>query len=84
MFGGIGFMLGGNMACGVNKESLIVRVGSENYEDALSMPHTSIFDFTGRPMTGCIMVTPEGYKTDEDLEKWLDLGVQFALSLPPK
>jgi len=84
MFGGIGFMLGGNMACGVNKENLIVRVGTENYEDALAKPHTSVFDFTGRPMTGWVTVAPEGYETDDDLKTWVDLGVKFSQSLPPK
>jgi TfoX/Sxy family transcriptional regulator of competence genes len=84
MFGGIGFMLRGNMACGVNKENLIARVGAEKYEDALTQPHTRPFDFTGRPMTGWVMVAPEGYKTDDDLRDWLRLGVECALSLPPK
>ena len=84
MFGGIGFMLRGNMACGVNKKDLIVRVGPENYGDALTKPHARPFDFTGRPMKGWIMVAPKGYEADEDLESWIQKGVTFALSLPPK
>lgn len=84
MFGGIGFMVNGNMACGVNKEELIVRVGPENYDQALKKPHTRVFDFTGRPMKGWVMIAPEGYESDEDLKYWVEQGVSFAQSLPEK
>ncbi len=84
MFGGVGFMLHGNMACGVNGDDLIVRVGPERYDQALMQPHARPFDFTGRPMKGWVMVGPEGYESDEDLESWVQQGVDFALSLPPK
>jgi hypothetical protein len=84
MFGGIGFMLQGNMACGVNGEDLIVRVGRERYEDALAQPHTKPFDMTGRPMKGWVMVSPEGVEADEDLWDWVQQGVEFASSLPAK
>jgi hypothetical protein len=84
MFGGVGFMLHGNMACGVNKEDLIVRVGPEKYEDTVIRPHARPFDFTGRPMKGWVMIGPEGYASEEDLEGWVAEGVEFALSLPPK
>jgi TfoX/Sxy family transcriptional regulator of competence genes len=84
MFGGIGFMLHGNMACGVNKEDLIVRVGPEQYETALAGPHVKPFDLTGRPMTGWVMVEPDGYESDEALKGWVQQGVDFALSLPSK
>ena len=84
MFGGVGFMLNGNMACGVNKEDLIVRVGLEKYENLVARPHTRPFDFTGRPMKGWVMINPAGYEADEDLAEWVDHGVGFALSLPPK
>lgn len=84
MFGGVGFMLLGNMACGVNKDDLIVRVGPEQYEEAVIRPHARPFDFTGRPMKGWVMVAPPGYEDDKDLEGWVDDGVSFALSLPPK
>lgn len=82
MFGGIGFMVNGNMACGVNKEEMIVRVGPENYDQALKKPHTRVFDFTGRPMKGWVMIAPEGYESDEDLKYWIEQGVSFAQSLP--
>ena len=84
MFGGIGFMVRGNMACGVNKDALIVRVGSEKHEEALARPHTRPFDITGRPMKGWVMVVSDGYESDESLEDWVQQGLDFALSLPTK
>ncbi len=84
MFGGVGFMLHGNMACGVHKDSLIVRVGPDSYESAMAQPYTRPFDITGRPMTGWVMVASDGYQEETDLEKWVNKGVKFALTLPPK
>ena len=84
MFGGIGFMLNGNMACGVNKDDLIVRVGPLAYDNALQQLYTREFDFTGKPMTGWVMVSPEGTVSDEDLQRWIKKGVAFAASLPKK
>lgn len=84
MFGGMGFLLYGNMACGVHKESLIVRVGPERYQSALDQPHTGVFDMTGRPMTGWIKVNAPGFDTDKALSAWVELGCEFALRLPPK
>jgi TfoX/Sxy family transcriptional regulator of competence genes len=84
MFGGIGFMVRGNMACGVYKDALIVRVGPEKHEEALARPHAKPFDITGRPMKGWVMVTSDGYESDEALEDWVQRGLDFALSLPPK
>lgn len=84
MFGGVGFMINGNMACGVNKDEMIVRVGPEKYDQALQKPHTRVFDFTGRPMKGWIMIGPQGYESDEDLKYWIEQGLSFAQSLPEK
>ena len=84
MFGGICFLLRGNMACGIINEDLIVRVGSERYEASLKLPHTRKFDITGKPMKGWVMVSSEGYETDEDLFKWIQQGLHYTLSLPPK
>ena len=84
MFGGIGFMLHGNMAVGVQGEDLIVRVGRQRYEKALAEPHARVFDMTGRPMTGWVVVTAAGYAADEDLERWVGQGVAYASSLPAK
>jgi len=84
MFGGIGFLVGGNMACGVHGEDLIVRVGPDEYENALKERHTKEFDLTGRPMKGWIVVKPEGYESSKDLSLWVEQGVRFAQSLPEK
>lgn len=84
MFGGVGYILNGNMACGVHKDYLIVRVGPAQYEDALNQPHTREFDMTGRPMKGWIMVAAEGCASEDDLEKWIQKGAIFAQTLPPK
>ena len=84
MFGGIGFLLHGNMACGVHKDYLIVRVGPDNYQQALSLPNTRPFDMTGKPMSGWIMVEPKGFKTDVQLKTWIGTGIDFARSLPIK
>ena len=84
MFGGIGFMAQGNMVCGVLNDSLIVRVGPESYPEALAQPHAKEFDFTGRPMTGWVMVGVQGYEADASMENWINLGITYALSLPAK
>jgi hypothetical protein len=84
MFGGVGFMLQGNMACGVQGEDLIVRVGPERYAEALIEPHVGEFDFTGRPMRGWVVVAPDGYESNDDLNGWVRRGADFARSLPPK
>ena len=84
MFGGIGFLLRGNMACGVNKENLIIRVGPDYYQEALSKPNIKVFDMTGKAMTGWVVVTDTGYQKDADFQGWVDRGVAFALTLPEK
>lgn len=84
MFGGLAFMLAGNMACGVLGDELIVRVGPQADERAQAEPHTRPFDFTGRPMKGFVVVSPQGTASDEALATWVELGADFAASLPPK
>jgi TfoX/Sxy family transcriptional regulator of competence genes len=84
MFGGIGFLLNRNMACGVHKDYLIVRVGPQKHAAALVRPHTRPFDMTGHPMAGWIMVEPPGCATESALKDWLEQGLAFAQSLPAK
>ncbi len=84
MFGGIGFLLDGNMACGVIGDDLIVRVGKENYESALAEDHSRPFDFTGRPMTGWVKVLPQGLESRQELKNWVSKGLATSRSLPPK
>ena len=84
MFGGLSFLVNGNMACGVIDDKLVVRVGPTVYEDCLARPHATKMDFTGRPMKGWVYVLAPGHKTDEDLKSWVKKGVAFARSLPAK
>jgi TfoX/Sxy family transcriptional regulator of competence genes len=84
MFGGITFMLAGNMACGVIGDELIVRLGAEEAERALSEDGVREFDFTGRPMRNWVVVEPSRLESDDELAEWVDSGAAFAGSLPPK
>jgi len=84
MFGGIAFMVSGNMCCGVVKDTLMLRVGAENYESLLSLPHAREMDFTGKYMKGMIYVDPEGLETEEELKTWVERALEFVLSLPAK
>ncbi len=84
MFGGLSFMLRGNMCCGVTGEDLVVRVGPDQHEQLLAKPHARPMDFTGRAMKGFVFVGPGGYRNDEALARWVQRGVEFALSLPAK
>jgi TfoX/Sxy family transcriptional regulator of competence genes len=85
MFGGLGFLIHGNMACGVNGGELIVRLSPEATEAALAEPGTRIFDLSGgRPMKGWVLVGPAGYRLDKDLRRWVELGAEYARSLPAK
>lgn len=84
MFGGVCFMLSGNMCTGIWKEFLILRVGPDQYDSALGEPNVRVFDVTGRPMRGWVMVAPEAIETDEELKAWLKRATAFASSLPPK
>jgi TfoX/Sxy family transcriptional regulator of competence genes len=84
MFGGIGFLLNGNMACGVHGENLIVRVGKERYAESLARPSVKQFDLTGTAMTGWVEVIPTGTQTDQELVDWVRLGVEFTQTLPAK
>ena len=84
MFGGVGFLVNGNMACGVNKDDLIVRVDPDKHNTLLKKPHVRPFDMTGRPMKGWLVVETAGVKTDKQLSTWIQEGVEFASTLPPK
>ncbi len=84
MFGGLAFMVNGHMCCGIVGEDIVVRVGAEGHEQALSQPHARAMDFTGRPMKGFVYVGPAGYRTKAALKSWIKRGLRFVLSLPPK
>lgn len=84
MFGGICFMHRGNMLCGIDGDRLMVRVGPEQYEYALSLKYASVMDITGKPMKGFIFVNPTGTKSKTALKKWIELGLNFTSTLSPK
>lgn len=84
MFGGICFLLFGNMVCGIIRDDLIVRVGAANYNKALKMPKTKKFDLTGKALTGWVMVLSTALDADEDLSDWVQKAVTFVRLLPPK
>ncbi len=84
MFGGVAYLLGGNMFVGIVKDDLMVRVGRGGHQAALEDPHARTMDFTGKPMIGYVFVAPRGTAEDSDLERWIGLGRSFAATLPAK
>jgi TfoX/Sxy family transcriptional regulator of competence genes len=84
MFGGIGFLLNGNLLVGVWKESLVVRLGEEEGQEALKEPHVKEFDITGRAMKGWVLVEPEGVEDDKQLKGWIERATKFVRKLPAK
>lgn len=84
MFGGMGFMVQGNMAVGVIGDELMVRIAKEDTETLLAQPGTRIFDFTGRPMKGWLLVGTKGLTSEAAFEAWVQRGLDYALSLPAK
>jgi TfoX/Sxy family transcriptional regulator of competence genes len=75
MFGGVAFLLRGNMCAGIVKDLLMVRVGTEEHDKALARPHVRPMDFAGRPMRGFVYVEPAGTKTVSQIAKWIELAV---------
>src|SRR5262245_13899029 len=84
MFGGIAFLVKGHMSVGIVQDKLMVRVGPDSYDRVLRERHARRMDFTGRPMKGFVYVVPSGYESDADLQRWVNLGVRHASSLPAK
>lgn len=84
MFGGVGFLLHGNMCCGVWKEFLILRLGKEAADDAMREPHVLPFDITGKAMSGWAMVEPDGIIEDKSLKEWIAKAHKFVSALPKK
>ena len=84
MFGGLAFMVRGHMTVGLLGDDLMVRVGKDAREDALALPHTREVDFTGRPMTSLVMVSPPGTTDDADLQAWVQRGLDFTSGLAAK
>ncbi len=84
MFGGLAFMLNGNMCVGVTNDDLMVRVGAEEQVNLVRLPHARPMDFTGRPMKGFVFVGLGGTQEADSLKEWVGRGVGFAQSLPKK
>jgi len=84
MFGGVAFMANGNMAAGVIRDELMVRVGPDAHDAAVALPHARMMDFTGRPMRGFIQVAPAGFEDDAELRAWLERGITYAASQQKK
>ncbi len=84
MFGGLAFLVRGHMCCGIVGDDLVVRVGPEKYERSLEEPHARPMDFTGRPLAGMVYVAPAGVRTARALAGWIERGLRFVETLPPK
>ena len=84
MFGGLTFLLNGNMCCGVAGDELIVRVDKERSVELALRKYARLCDITGRPMRGLVMVEREGFRTAATLRKWVEEAVTFTSSLPKK
>jgi TfoX/Sxy family transcriptional regulator of competence genes len=84
MFGGVGFLVNGNLACGVQKDDLILRLGETEFSAAMREPHARIFDMTGRPMKGWLLMGNQGLRAETVLRGWIRKSVSFAKSLPKK
>ena len=84
MFGGIAWMVNGNMAVGTLGEDMMVRLAPEDAEAALLEPHVGPMEFTGRKMRGFVTVDAAGLAEDGELASWIEAGAAFASSLPPK
>jgi TfoX/Sxy family transcriptional regulator of competence genes len=83
MFGGLCFLVGGSMSCGIVENDLMVRVGPDAHAAAMAARHTRPMDFTGKPIRGFVYVAPQGLRTAAALRKWVALGVDFAVSAVP-
>jgi TfoX/Sxy family transcriptional regulator of competence genes len=84
MFGGVCFTLNGNMLCGVVKDEVMIRVGPDQYHEALKTPHAREMDFTGRAMMGYVFIAEPGFGSDASLRRWLDWAGRFVATLPTK
>ena len=84
MFGGIGFLLNGNLLVGVRNDSLLVRLGPEQSDEALPEAHRSESKITGRTMSGWVLVEPDGIEEDEQSKGWIQRAVNFVGMLPAK
>ncbi len=81
MVGGLSFVVDGSMCCGVTGRNLMVRVGADARERALAQPHVRPMEFAGRPLSGFVIVDPEGFRSDAALAAWVQRGIDFVATL---
>ena len=84
MFGGVVFLMNGNMFCGATKNGLLVRVGKEANEKALTKPHARPFMETGKPIAGYVTVDAQGIENKASLNLWLKMAQKYVATLPAK
>lgn len=84
MFGGMAFMLHGNMVCGVIKKDIVLRLGEDRAAKALQEPHTRKMDFTGRVIKTMVYLSPQGYQSEDQLRSWIGRAFDYVKSLPAK
>lgn len=84
MFGGLCYLLNGNMCFGIVNEKLMIRIGVDNHEKYSKFEYVEAMDFTGKKMRGMLYVLPDGIDSDKDLEFWVNTCINFAKTLPPK
>jgi hypothetical protein len=85
MFGGLTFMVSGNMCCGVNREDLIIRLDARTTTEELNSPHARLWDFMpSRPMPGIFAIRPEGSADQSAVDRWVALALKHTTSLPAK
>jgi TfoX/Sxy family transcriptional regulator of competence genes len=85
MFGGLAFLVGGNMSLAASGQGgLMVRVDPQDTDALLTKPHTRPFEMRGRELQGWLRVDAEGLRTKRQLDPWGRRGVAYARSLPPK
>ena len=83
-FGGVAFLIRGNVACGIIGDDMLLRVGPDRHDEAMKSKDAKPFSLTGRPSKGWILIRPAGLKSPATLKKWVHMGVDFAMTLPPK
>ncbi len=84
MFGGMAFLLNGNMCCGVMKKDIVLRLGEDRASEALTEPHTREMDFTGKVIKTMVYVSPSGYRSEEQLRSWVGRALDYVKTLPAK
>ena len=84
MFGGVGYLINGNMCFGIYKDYLVLRTTSEKANELLKSEYVTPFDITGRPMKGWVLVSPDMLETEDQLLDMLKLGISYAETLPRK